>query len=250
MPRSPLRISVEDGDRLAEFLDELTTALAHKEQCHDSLQDWQYTIQRINWIIRDARADAEDRDSGARPVRPRDTQKSKVYRAEATRVAPDNARFFGAAQQARYLALVVEQPWFQNQFPGLTMDKIVVGNNRSASTSVHHYVAYAAKPHRIAFKAVVNKLTVLHELAHACHRHLYGGGHAAHAPEFLGILVHLVVREMGQTEGEALARAYKLAGCQMVGILAQINRLAQAKARAARAAQTDPIMSIVQRSAR
>jgi hypothetical protein len=192
------------------------------------------------WVrdIRYAFENAQDRASARNASgRRRDTQKSKVYRAEATR--PSKA-VVGMADQRAFVTALLNEEWFVRRFPGLTVGQFdFVPESSSVWAGRLQYRPLAKHPYTLLLRTKSDNVTILHEVAHACHRALYGIGtgpeHASHGPEFCGIFVHLVVNFVSEEEGRALLAALRLAGCEVVGLATQAARLQRAGTAAVRA---------------
>lgn len=189
-------------------------------------------VREIRYAFEDARDRATARRSSGRR---RDTQKGKVYRAEQTR--PGKA-IVGPADQRAFVSALLGEEWFVRRFPGLTLAQIDFQVESSTQWAGRlQYKPLAAKPYTLLLRPRSDNLTILHEVAHACHRSLYGLGneaeHASHGPEFCGIFVHLVVNFVSEEEGRALLAALRLAGCEVIGMATQSARLNRARTAAA-----------------
>jgi len=194
-----------DLEQLEEQVSALTEALT-KYPGH-TLADWSSEIRRLGRALEGARRTAEAREGLAKAY-PRDTQRSRVYRAEH---ALERPKVPGLAEQRHYVAQVMATDWFRAWFPELTVDAITFTTMHSRTAAGTH--RGSRQHHEITFLPAVTDLTMLHELAHACHYHWYAGhGVAAHGPEFVGILLWLVVSHLGKDTGRAFAQGMITAG--------------------------------------
>lgn len=133
-------------------------------------------------------------------MRPRDTQKTHLYRAEwavrgenVSKLAQQHLGTIEGCQ--RYVDEVQAYAWFQRRWP---KQKLNVERGRGSNAS-----PWASRI-RLA-KWGQNEFVVLHELAHI----LTPTRYAWHGPEFAGVLLFLVERMMGKEYAQKLRAAYK-----------------------------------------
>ena len=207
--RPDVKLRADLADDLLDRLQTLVRGLeGHPEE---TLADWSSDIRQMRWMVQDAVDDAE-RKANAQG-RARDSQKSKVYRAEGA-VRSERPKLSGVIQQTQWLqANVLSLPWFRQHWPEITEASVRVTRSRSKVISTYYY---RWNTHQLDLVANASDATVLHELAHACHRVWYGGQAAAHGPDFVGILVALTAVVLGRGPAVELARAFTTAGCKAV----------------------------------
>lgn len=245
-----LRLNDEQLEQLQENLRALYDQVNKGSSTQDLLDDWAPEIRRAWWALNDAVGDARvERDLRA-VRRPRDSQRSKMYRAEHA-VDHERPRITGPAAQRQWLVTnVLSQHWFRAWFRDIAPESVHISVSETRNTSYYRHIPASnsrpAPTHHLAYVPNPPDLTLLHELAHACHRVWYGGGReagASHDANFAGILVALVTMALGREVGIKLARSLDTAGVKATPITKQ-----QRTTQCVRPA--DPILSIAQRSAK
>lgn len=120
--------------------------------------------------------------------RPRDSQRSKVYRAEL----PRGRRFETVAEMQAYCDRLHGSAWFQRRWPRLRGFRIHsgAGNRRATCSWGLHPTIKMPRWARV-------ESVLLHEVAHACVYERYGRSVAAHGPEFVSTLLELLRRQCG-----------------------------------------------------
>lgn len=147
---------------------------------------------------------------------PRDSQRSRIYRAEMRAFHGRYAkgmRFESLPALQRFLERAVADPWFKARFGALSAVEICDGRGIRHASS-----AYEPDTRRCVFsfpRWARTKPVVLHELAHAASFRRYGLV-AAHGPEFAAVFLELVARHLGSAARERLRRAFVTlnVGCQ------------------------------------
>lgn len=139
---------------------------------------------------------------------PRDSQRSRIYRAEIRAFYGRSAkgmRFESLAALQRFLERVAADPWFKARFGALSAIEIRDGRGIRHASS-----AYEPDTRRCVFsfpRWARTKPVVLHELAHAASFRRYGLV-AAHGPEFAAVFLELIERHLGSAARERLRRAF------------------------------------------
>lgn len=141
------------------------------------------------------------------PLRPRDSQRARVYRAEreAFDVYSEKTPRLELAAVERFVTRVVAEPWFVDTFGALGTVRIKDGRGTR-----HAYSAYDQRRHGVlfSFPRWSRSLPVLlHEVAHpaSLRRH---GLVAAHGPEFASAYLALVARHLGDEAHARLGAAF------------------------------------------
>lgn len=128
--------------------------------------------------------------------RERDSQRSKIYRAEST--VTDGERFLSLAALRKYHEKFTGSAWFRRRFGNLD---VTLEMNRSTRKS------YAlVKSIKFSHNHLCQRI-YLHELAHI----LVPAAHAAHGRLFARIYLELVRHEMGEGAYQDLKQAFKAA---------------------------------------
>lgn len=157
------------------------------------------------------------------PAEHRDTQRSRVYAAEAQVarmidaraqfptvrlfgsevVVPDDRKFGDIDSVQRYVDSVLALNWVRARWPGPAQRHVSVRARRGAAKA--HYerptATIALPPFEVGGRWGLREVVVLHELAH----HLIDETAAHHGPEFVGCLLVLVAELVGP-EAEFLLR--------------------------------------------
>jgi hypothetical protein len=218
--RPNVTLRADEADRLLDLARELDNALNSPSRS-DMLESWASTIHRIKWIVSDAVQDAESRARRRGPER--DSQRSKVYRAEGS-IKGVRPKLLGIIPQAQWLqANVLALPWFRQHWPEITEANVRITRSRSKVISTYYYRFGA---HQLDLVADASDATILHEIAHACHRVWYGNQAAAHDANFVGIVVALTAVVLGRGPAVELARAFTTAGCKAVPFTRQSRPVA------------------------
>lgn len=130
----------------------------------------------------------------------RDSQKSKLYRAERSLSQFTEHEEMTLVEIEAYLNKLVRSAWFQRRWPNIQEARLFGDGRgrRSACGWKHGGTAYMTLP-----RWARNKPVVLHELAHSTSRH-HGHGWAF-AADYLTLITH----ELGEQAGKELRAAYK-----------------------------------------
>jgi putative metallohydrolase (TIGR04338 family) len=243
MPRPDVKLRADEADDLLDRLESLRRGL--DEHPEETLADWGPEIHRIYWAVKNAVGDAEARASA--PAYRRDMQRRKVYRAEAA-VDGGRPRYDTPASQAWWLMnAVLNEPWFRQRFPEIDGATVKVTRSRAAKCSTYRW-AFTGKlggQHRLELVERAPDSTILHELAHACHRVWYGAQAPGHDANFVGILVWLTANALGREAAVALVKALNTAGVKATPFVRQQRTTTPPPP--VQVARLDPIAAILRR---
>lgn len=137
-------------------------------------------------------------------TRERDSQRSKVYRAEgASKV---KGKFLGTIPEIEaYLERVFSHEWFRRHFPHARRFTVKDGRGRrAAGGSGYGFRAVITMPKWSRFETII-----LHELAHGLTELEWGRGTAWHGWEFCETFLKLVYHYMGREAGDKLKASFK-----------------------------------------
>jgi putative metallohydrolase (TIGR04338 family) len=125
---------------------------------------------------------------------PRDSQRARLYRAEAE---VDTGRSIPSVPLLQaYVDELVTNRWFEDRW-GVRSFHVRPGHGHRRATADEHGVLQMPRWAR-------TELVLLHEVAHC----LAPRGCAPHGPEYAGVLVCLVRRRMGLAAAQALEDAF------------------------------------------
>lgn len=178
------------------------------------------------------------------PRRVRDSQRSRLYRAEVVLANTfDAPRFPGLASVNLYYSKLLCSAWFQWRYR-LGKVEIRDGRGRNSACADVQWRGHETIPTGVIWlpRWARNEPTMLHELAHCCCDATPDGRReAAHGWRFAQVYLELVRRQMGQDAERALRESfrkhrvrYKAPRCLSPEQRVQIN------ARSARAADVLP----------
>jgi len=143
---------------------------------------------------------------------PRDSQRSKLYRAEDVLIShPDNTHYTLEEAQA-LVDLLMSRAWFKRRWPRLSKRgtiPVVKGRGYRARA---HWQTWPGLTYWISLPSPVyrSSYVILHELAHVCCFDQYGVNNIpAHGREFAKTFLELVNWHMGKDAGDALRQSYK-----------------------------------------
>lgn len=128
---------------------------------------------------------------------PRDSQRSRLYRAEVDAFGPGPLqawRLGSVPAVEAFVRDVLGEDWFRLRFGPFS--RVAVKDGRGTR---HAYSAYEPARRRVVLsfpRWARAKPVVLHELGHAASLSRYGVV-AAHGPEFAAVLLALVARHLG-----------------------------------------------------
>lgn len=128
-------------------------------------------------------------------TRPRDAQRSRLYRAEYP-LWDVGQRWQTVPEVQAYVDRLDESAWFQRRWG---RRRIVVEDGRGRRSAVG-YTYEIGVP-----RLMRRELIVLHEIAHCLTPRTY----APHGPEFAGVVLTLVRHKMGDEAGRQLAESYR-----------------------------------------
>ena len=138
--------------------------------------------------------------------KPRDYQRSKVYKAENKVLKPLKNTFKDHLEASRFIAKVISNKWFIDNF---NIRKITMHHDRRLKVSARGGGLY--KPHPSGKISIpnwaCNDWVVLHEIAHCCQTQP-----EAHGRQFCFIFLRLVRKFMGKYAAQALEREFKKEG--------------------------------------
>jgi len=136
--------------------------------------------------------------------RKRDSQRSRVYRAERT-VPPD--KFFNDIEEVReYVDKIVSSRWWKNRYPWVK--KVFVEHRTRGCNALGYAPSLFCTAGRISLpRWAWNNITVLHELAHTVV--IPRPTIASHGPEYCKTLLALVDRWGPSEGGKQLRAAFK-----------------------------------------
>ena len=157
-----------------------------------------------------------------RALRPRDSQRRRVYRAEAS---PNNDRIIPAADIAPTIKAITSARWFLEAFGRLDL-RVTISGRIGRKTAGYFHRGGLTFPRRGA-----SMMTILHELAHAAAAQVIRSRNAApepgHGPTFAGVNLYIVEQVQGAAVAGILAARYR-------SNRVKVNRLAVFAARAAK----------------
>lgn len=126
--------------------------------------------------------------------RPRDNQRSRLYRAE-TEVDPGR-RLPTVDRLQAYVDALARADWFAARWPDRSFEVRPGFGHRKATADVNGVLQMP--------KWARSELVLLHEVAHC----LTPWSFAAHGPEYAGVLLSVVRRSMGPSPAQALEDAF------------------------------------------
>ena len=134
-------------------------------------------------------------------MRPRDSQRSKVYAAE-TRAIGSKVEFETVAECQEFVDKVTRSRWWKSCcHPNRVGATVLVEDGRARRSAAASYSRWAIYlPHYYRERA-----TILHQLAHLLNRRRG----AVHGPEFCALLLELVKRFMGPEDAAKLKAEFK-----------------------------------------
>ena len=140
-----------------------------------------------------------------REIRPRDSQRSKVYAAERDNV-PFGELFTSIEEVERFLTTVFQSAWFQKHFPEPSGFQVQNGQGaRDAKGWCRQGVCHMKLP-----QWARTELVILHELGHGLSQARYGSRNiAGHGHEYCAIYLELVTHFMGAEIGLKLKEAFR-----------------------------------------
>lgn len=130
----------------------------------------------------------------APPVRPRDSQRARLYRAEG--LVGTGRRLPTVERMQSYVDALVGAEWFLARWGARTIEIRPGFGHRRATADVNGVLQMPLWAR--------TELVLLHEIAHC----LTPAGFAAHGPEYAGVLVALARRGMGPATAQALEDAF------------------------------------------
>jgi putative metallohydrolase (TIGR04338 family) len=134
----------------------------------------------------------------------RDTQRSKLYRAEGVATGKS---FADIAEVRAYVEKINRSAWWRShhKFPGIPIE-VTDGRGRRKACALGMRTIKLPKWARY-------EEVVLHELAHTIITSRFGyGGAPAHGREFAKMLLLMVRHFMGKDDYETLKTSFKIAG--------------------------------------
>jgi len=181
--------------------------------------------------------------------RERDTQRSKLYKAESVVHGRD---LVGVADMQRYVDELVKRAWFKRRWPDVTDIQVRDGRGRrrAGASPANRYITM---PKWARYEEVV-----LHEVAHIVTDVQYGMRPAFHGWQFASNLIELVRYSMGKPEADMMKGSFRSSGVRFAKPkkrvpltdeqkVAATQRLAAARA-ARKDAQVPRIIHHVERS--
>jgi putative metallohydrolase (TIGR04338 family) len=134
----------------------------------------------------------------------RDSQRSKVYKAERT-LDQFYKNGMSIEDVREFVDKIMDSNWLNGKYPRAYVNgKVIVKDGRGRRKAGGCF-AYITMP-----KWSRSKLVVLHELAHSITDRQYEGyGVASHGREFCSIYISLIRRWMSKDVGRALKAAFK-----------------------------------------
>lgn len=127
-------------------------------------------------------------------VRPRDTQRARLYRAE---FEIDPGRRLPTVEKLQaYVDALTRADWFTARWPDRAFEVRPGFGHRKATADVNGVLQMP--------KWARSEMVLLHEVAHC----LTPWTFAAHGPEYAGVLLSLVRRSMGPSPAQALEDAF------------------------------------------
>ncbi len=140
----------------------------------------------------------------------RDSQKSKVYKAERsvqTLLSDTEYKFTSLQQCIDFVCKIECSKWYKSV--GLCGHNISISDGRGSSRAR----AYCSSNRICLPRWARNKMTILHEI---CHMHYTSNFVASHGREFCKLFINAVKRWIGKEEADLLRYAYKTYGVKYV----------------------------------
>lgn len=138
-------------------------------------------------------------------TRPRDSQRSKLYRAESTPPAMQGGEMPTVPEVQAFVDKVMGSAWAAKRWPRMSKRQVLVKDGRGRRRACGSF-SYIKLPCWTRTKRVI-----LHELAHSITLRLHRSTVAAHGREYAGVLVALVGRWMGEETARQLKAAFRKA---------------------------------------
>jgi len=129
--------------------------------------------------------------------RPRDSQRSKLYRAERT--VGEGQHFPSVAHCQARVDQILASAWWQTRFPALDQVQVRDGRGRRHAGAFHNRGAISLP------RWSRRERVILHELAHLA----TPASFAAHGPEYAAVYLELVGHFMGAAAARDLAEAFR-----------------------------------------
>lgn len=144
--------------------------------------------------------------------RTRDHQRKKVYRAEwavERTISSFRAKDHGEAQD--YVDMLMADAWMEETFPGANTRRVNVRERKGHQGRGHAN----AKEIALTGGRALEEYVILHELAHTIHDRMQSHvtkkdlDHSGHGAVYVGILLALVDRFLGEAQGDLLRQAFR-----------------------------------------
>lgn len=153
----------------------------------------QVVLEEVNRLLKNrmlpySRPRKPRRKSG----RPRDSQKTKLYRCEETVSAWGKGRMAELSDVRFYVQRIVQSAWWRHRYPNITYITVNKGRGRGG-------FAYTTKSLITLPEHAWHPMYIIHEMAHIAADH--DGSYktiAAHGPEYCRIYLDIVQHAMGQ----------------------------------------------------
>lgn len=139
-------------------------------------------------------------------MKPRDSQRSKVYKAEWDALHPISAMYPEVADVQAFVDRIQRSRWFKKRWP--RMLRIIVLDGRGRRRGGGKYRGLGMGTIKLP-RWTRSSYYILHELAHVLTTRMYGLRAADHGPEFCSIYMALIKRWMGPDAAALLRSAYK-----------------------------------------
>lgn len=137
-------------------------------------------------------------------ARPRDNQKSKLYKADDVIHGQDLPT---VADMQDYVDDMTRRAWWKRRYPGVASIEVRDGRGRRSANGSYDGWRRAGRvkmPRWSRYEAVL-----LHEVAHCATTSKYGRSVASHGPEYAKIFIELVQWRMGKEEADKLRASFK-----------------------------------------
>jgi len=148
-------------------------------------------------------------------MKPRDTQRSKVYAAEKV-LFGSSKKFESVKDVEKYLRRIFDTVWFKKTFPHKRKFQVKDGRGRSGPSGAPRGAdgVTMSLPKWSRFESMI-----LHELAHGLTPREY----AWHGPEFCAVFLRLVDRFMGAEAHKALMFSFRDHNVRSIWFKPEIN---------------------------
>lgn len=134
-------------------------------------------------------------------TRMRDSQRSKVYRAESVIISGAEERFRQVADIQSYVDRLVGSAWFRRRWPRVGKVEVRPGYGARRALATFNIIKLPLWSR--------SQAVILHELAHVCVNYTDGFEYPAHGREFCSTFLALVRHELGDEAWRSLKDSFR-----------------------------------------